>query len=243
MVKKSSEKVKRVGILVSEEMKTTWQNFAEEHNFSTLSMLIRKAVNLYIEKNSILSRLENISQLTHDLKEPLTSIQGFSQLILENEKEALNPRTLHKIKEILSQSIYLEKIINEINVDVKQEKSDYDILIIDDDNPTLTVLNDYFESKGITSIGVNSGLRGLEELRRGVPKLILLDIILPDMSGYEICKKIKADKSLQEIPIYYITAISEEDVIKGLEETGAEGFLLKPFKFPQFKILSKYLKN
>ena len=56
MNEKSSEEVKRVGILVSEEIKTKWQNFADEHNFSTLSMLIRKAVNLYIDKNSIKHR-------------------------------------------------------------------------------------------------------------------------------------------------------------------------------------------
>ncbi|MFX1391441.1 MAG: response regulator [Promethearchaeota archaeon] len=243
MNKKSSEENKRVGILISEEMKDKWQNFAEKNNFSTLSMLIRRAVNLYVDNNSIISRLENISRLTHDLKEPLTSIQGFSQLILENEAEDLNPRVLLKIKEIFSQSIYLEKMINEINIDAIQDEADYDVLIVDDDNPTLTLLNDYFESKGITSFGVNTGLRGLEELKRGIPKLILLDIILPDISGYDICKKIKTNDNLREIPVFYITAKSEKDVSQNLEETGAEGFLLKPFKFSQFKILSKYLKN
>ena len=243
MNEKSSDEIKRVGILISEDMKNKWQNFAEENDFSTLSMLIRKAVNLYIDKSSIISRLENISRLTHDLKEPLTSIQGYSQLILENEADNLDPRILLKIREILSQSKYLEKLINEINVDYTQDKSDYDILVIDDDNPTIDVLSDYFESKGITCLGVNTGLRGLEELRRGIPKLILLDIILPDISGYEICKKIKANNNIRKIPIFYITAISEADVSKRLEETEADGFLLKPFKFDQFEILSKYLKE
>ena len=113
MNEKSSDEIKRVGILISEDMKNKWQNFAEENDFSTLSMLIRKAVNLYIDKSSIISRLENISRLTHDLKEPLTSIQGYSQLILENEADNLDPRILLKIREILSQSKYLEKLINE----------------------------------------------------------------------------------------------------------------------------------
>ncbi|MFX1340230.1 MAG: response regulator, partial [Promethearchaeota archaeon] len=80
-----------------------------------------------------------------------------------------------------------------------------------------------------------------EELKRYKPKLILLDIILPDIYGYEICKKIKTDNKFKSIPVYYITAVPEADVQKNMEETGADGFFLKPFKFNKFESLFNYL--
>ena len=74
-----------------------------------------------------------------------------------------------------------------------------------------------------------------------VPKLILLDILLPDVSGYEICKKIKADEKLKDIPVYYITAVPEAEVHSKMSETKANGYILKPFNISEFNILLDYL--
>jgi CheY-like chemotaxis protein len=87
---------------------------------------------------------------------------------------------------------------------------------------------------------VISGTKGLEELRGGIPKLILLDIILPDMTGYEICKRIKNHQKFKEIPVFLLTAIPESEVEKNMEEIGADGYILKPFDFSDFEILFKY---
>ena len=103
------------------------------------------------------------------------------------------------------------------------------------------VLTDFFELKGYTCKGVLSGTKGLEELNRSTPKLIILDVILNDISGYEICNKIKSNENLKEIPVFYITAIPEAEVVEKLKETGANGFFLKPFNFSQFEILFDYL--
>jgi len=232
---------KGIGILVSDETKFNWQKFADNNNFPTISKLIRKAVNFYIDFQSSKRTLRDISKISHDLKEPLTSIQGFSQLIIENYSDDVKPGILLKIKEIYSQSLFLENKIDEILNDIKPEISQYDILIIEDDPPTITVLTDFFESKGLTCMGVATGNKGLEELNRTIPKIILLDIILPDINGFEICKKIKSEDKLKNIPIFYITAIPETDVRKNLKETGAEGFFLKPFKFHKFKVLFDYI--
>ena len=78
------------------------------------------------------------------------------------------------------------------------------ILIIEDDTPTIMVLTDFFDNKGFSTIGVTTGNKGLEELKRITPKLILLDIILPNISGYEVCKKIKSLEKFKIIPIFYI---------------------------------------
>ena len=80
----------------------------------------------------------------------------------------------------------------------------------------------------------------ISELKRITPKLILLDIILHDISGYEVCKKIKSLDNFKNTPIFYITAIPQSEVSENLKETGAEGFLRKLFNFPDFKILFDY---
>ena len=226
---------------MSEDTKNKWERFVDENEFTTISMLIRRAVNFYIDSKSKISLINNISKFTHDLKEPLTSIKGFSQLILENESDKLTPNILIRIKEIYAQSIFLENKINFIINEFKPESQTYDILIIEDDTSTNMVLTDFFDIKGFSTIGVTTGNKGLEELKRITPKLILLDIILPDISGYEVCKKIKSLDKFKNTPIFYITAIPESEVSEKLKETGAEGYLLKPFNFPDFKILFDFL--
>ena len=226
---------------MSEDTKNKWERFVDENEFTTISMLIRRAVNFYIDSESKISLINNISKFTHDLKEPLTSIKGFSQLILEHESDKLNPNILLRIKEIYAQSIFLENKINFIINEFKPESQTYDILIIEDDAPTIMVLTDFFDIKGFSTIGVMTGNKGLEEIKRINPKLILLDIILPDISGYEVCKKIKSLDKFKNTPVFYITAIPESEVSEKLRETGAEGFLLKPFNFSDFKILFDYL--
>ena len=138
--------------------------------------------------------------------------------------------------------MFLENKINDIITEIEPETAVYDVLIIEDDHSTIMVLSDYFDLKGFSSIGVTTGDKALDELNRAVPKLILLDIILPDISGYEVCKIIKSDDKFKDIPIFYITAMPESEVRKMLKDTGALGFLRKPFNFEDFKILFNYLK-
>ena len=233
----------RIGILVSEESKTRWQDFANNNNISTISKLIRMAVDFYIDYTLKTPSERDFAQLSYDIKESLTSIKGFSQLIIEKFSNELDSNILLRIKEIYNQSLLLENNIKEIQIDKETEtKNDtYDILIIEDDAPTVMVLMDFFELKGYTCKGVLSGNKGLEELNRSTPKLILLDVILNDISGYEICNKIRSNENLKEVPVFYITAIPESEVVEKLKKTGANGFFLKPFNFSQFEILFDYL--
>ncbi|MEJ2250031.1 MAG: response regulator [Candidatus Lokiarchaeota archaeon] len=232
---------KLIGVLVSEEIKESWENFAEKNNFPTFSKFLRVAVNSYIEFISKEKKIRDTSKITHDLKEPLTSIQGFLHLIIENDEEDLKPETLATLKEIYTQSLYLENKINQISSESETDSTKYDILIIEDDTYTSTVLTKFFEKKGYSCISALTGLEGIEKLKVFFPKIVLLDIILPDLSGYEVCKKIKNNENYKDIPVFYITAIPESEVSKKIEETGAEGFFLKPFKFAKFETLTNYL--
>ena len=81
----------------------------------------------------------------------------------------------------------------------------------------------------------------MEELANNPSKLVLLDIILPDYSGYDICKQIKSNKELQNISVYLLTAIPGSEVEKHLEDSNADGYILKPFDFSDFEVIFQYL--
>jgi CheY-like chemotaxis protein len=239
----------RISLYVSEDTKKKWLDYTQNDGSLTISKLIREAVDTFIESQDLLQgpnlgRLnpQTISNISHSLKEPLTSIKGYSQLLLENYKEKLNDQVLETVKNIFEQSILLENKIINILDNIKVE-SEYDVLLIEDDLATIRLIKSYFESKGFKCKGVISGSKGLEELGNTIPKLILLDIILPDLSGYDICTTIKSDKEYKNIPVYFLTAIAGSEVEKNLDRTNANGYILKPFNFTDFEVIFSILKG
>ncbi|MBD3256432.1 MAG: response regulator [Candidatus Lokiarchaeota archaeon] len=233
----------RISLYVSEDTKNEWTKFIESTKYTTISKLIRDSVKNYIKDNNSKLSPQTISNISHALKEPLTSIKGYSQLLLENYKDQLSENVISTVRNIFEQSIHLEnKIINFLD-NIKGQSTKYDILLIEDDIATIRLITSYFESKGYVCKGVVSGLKGIEELKNTTPNLILLDIILPDLSGYDICRTIKSNENYRDIPVYFLTAISGSEVEKQLKETGADGFILKPFNFSDFDPLFRYLKQ
>ncbi len=240
----------RISLYVSEEAKEEWQKFIKKNNYSTISKLIRESVNYFIEnKSSLFSDnllnldIEALSNISHALKEPLTTIKGFSQLLLENHDKELSTDVKSKIENIFEQSLLLETKIKNILDDINVDSSIYDILLIEDDLATIRLLTNYFENKGFKCKGVSSGTKAIEELKHHRPKIILLDIILPDLSGYDLCKSIHTEKKTKNIPVYLLTAIPGSEVEKKLEETLADGYILKPFDFNDFNPIFDYLNN
>jgi len=240
----------RISLYVSDDTKEEWSDFIKTHKdkYNTISKLIRESVNYFIKQksslvNDDLSKLDNqtLTNVSHALKEPLTSIKGFSQLLIENYKEEMEEEVFKVLQNIFNQSLLLEKKIINILDNIKTETTQYDILLIEDDLATIRLLTSYFESKGYTCKGVVSGTKGLEEINSNPPKLVLLDIILPDYSGYDICKQIKSNKDFRNIAIYLLTAIPGSEVEKNLEESNADGYILKPFDFSDFEVIFQYL--
>ena len=121
------------------------------------------------------------------------------------------------------------------------EVMNYDILLIEDDIETVNLLTSYFESLEISCKGVLSGFKGLKELKKYIPKVILLDIILPDINGYEILKRINSDRKLKEIPVFFLTAIPIIEIEQKIKGLGATGVILKPFNLSDFEVLHNYL--
>ncbi|MBY8979530.1 MAG: response regulator [Candidatus Lokiarchaeota archaeon] len=243
----------RISLYVDDKIKGNWQKFINKNkkSFPTFSELIRQSVKSFMEDtsrvSSELSKLKpsTLSNISHALKEPLTSIKGYSQLLLESDeyKGKLSEHVEETIKNIFDQSNLLENIIKNFLDNIQPESTPYDILLIEDDLATIRLITSYFESKHYICKGVISGTKGLEELRRVVPKVILLDIILPDLSGYDICQTIKTDSAYRKIPVYFLTAISASEIKKRLNETLADGYILKPFNFSDFKVIFEILNG
>lgn len=231
----------RINVLVSEEKKKKWENYANEYNINSLSKLIRDSVDFFIELKPKMEELDKFSKSIHDLKERLSSIKGFSQLLIEEHKDELSWDALIKIKEIIDESLNIETILINVLNTQKLENLQYDILIVDDDSSTINLISSYFRNKGYSYVDTPFGNDAIELLQKTVPKLILLDVLLPDSSGYDICKKIKIDLKLKNIPIFYITAVPETEVHSKMSETKADGYFLKPFNINEFKVLLNYL--
>ncbi len=231
----------RIVILVTESIKNEWQEFAAKNNISTISKLLRDSVRFYMNFKAKAFDFENISDITHHLKEPLTSMKGFSELLIEDYKQELSWDVLLKIKNIFDQSLILEERIDDLSLNKIVDNNHYDILIVDDDYYTLRFLTDFFQKRSYKCKQALRGFKALELLERDSPKLILLDTLLPDISGYEVCKIIKSKNKLRNIPVYFITGVTFFQVHGKIIETGADGFFLKPFKLSDFNILFKYL--
>jgi two-component system cell cycle response regulator len=103
------------------------------------------------------------------------------------------------------------------------------VLIVDDNMQNLELLEAYLEElPGVVTIRASNGMEALQLVAAQQPDLILLDIMMPKMSGYEVCKKIKSDPATQSIPVIMVTALQDlSDVERGVE-VGTNDFLTKP---------------
>jgi two-component system, OmpR family, alkaline phosphatase synthesis response regulator PhoP len=103
------------------------------------------------------------------------------------------------------------------------------ILVVDDEEDLLELVNYNLSKEGYRVNCVGTGEEALEEARKQLPDLIVLDLLLPTVDGLEVCRLLKSDANTQHIPIIMLTAKSEEaDVVAGLE-LGADDYLTKPF--------------
>ena len=103
------------------------------------------------------------------------------------------------------------------------------ILIVDDVEANRLILKDIITEMGYQPVLVESGAQALKMVQRMRPQLIILDIAMPEMDGYEVCQKLKKRPETKEIPIIFISAFDEpEDIVKGFSLGGAD-YITKPF--------------
>ena len=110
------------------------------------------------------------------------------------------------------------------------ENSNMKILVVEDSQTQAIRLQHILETRGFEVTVALNGKAALEHLEHDHPTIVISDVIMPEMDGYELCRRIKSDESLKDIPVILLTSLSDpEDIIRGLE-VGADNFITKPYQ-------------
>jgi two-component system phosphate regulon response regulator PhoB len=105
----------------------------------------------------------------------------------------------------------------------------YRVLVVEDDADINATLQESLRLSGYDVVGALTGMAGLAEIERRIPDLVLLDQMLPDLDGLEICRRLRANQRTERLPIIFVTArAGEEARVQGLTH-GADDYVVKPF--------------
>lgn len=103
------------------------------------------------------------------------------------------------------------------------------VLIVDDNPTNLELLERMLSKIGGKLVTINNGLEALEFAKKNNPNLILLDVIMPEMDGYEVCERLKKNPDTKNIPVIFLTGkAGSEDIVRGFEVGGVD-YVTKPF--------------
>jgi len=104
------------------------------------------------------------------------------------------------------------------------------ILVVDDEVEAVKMMRIVLEASGYEVIGAHEGQEALKKAREENPDLIILDLMLPKIDGYKVCRMLKFDEKYKHIPIVMFTARAQESDRKMGEEVGADAYITKPFE-------------
>jgi two-component system alkaline phosphatase synthesis response regulator PhoP len=117
--------------------------------------------------------------------------------------------------------------MNPVRSKKEQEKTPV-VLVVDDNQQNLELLQAYLEDMDCETVPAHDGPEALEIIGNSAPDLVLLDVMMPKMSGFEVCKRIKNDPRTSDIPVIMVTALNEfGDIERGID-SGTDDFLSKP---------------
>lgn len=198
------------------------------------------------------------SKYRHDLRNSVGAISGYSEIILDELEDAgsltddaqsylgLQLRDSTKLLQMLDTLFQSEREFGEdaetgLNVDVSSvfesfERSDHAqseairgrILVVDDNDSNRTLLAHQLGRQGHDVQTAESGRTALDMIRESRPDLILLDLFMPDMNGFDVLQNMHADEALRAVPVIIITGLSDRDAAVKCIEAGAFDILLKP---------------
>jgi class 3 adenylate cyclase len=196
--------------------------------------------------------------LRHDLRTPLTAIKGFGEMLLEDAQERGNEALVDDLQKLLDAGSHLLAQIDSIidfsgfpeqgrdldssenhaansimrfvqSVSPQEASAPSHILIVDDTQATRELLSRRLSRDGHYIKEASNGLSALQLIASEPFDLILLDMMMPDISGYEVLMQLKADSQFRHIPVIVISALDQIDSIVRCIEAGAEDYLSKPF--------------
>ena len=109
------------------------------------------------------------------------------------------------------------------------------ILIIDDEEDLSSMISFRLKGAGFGTIVANSGIRGIELAKENKPDLILLDLMMPEVDGFEVSRRLKLDPATKDVPVIIFSALGNKNTKESIEKLGAAGFVEKPFE-PDFLV-------
>ncbi len=116
------------------------------------------------------------------------------------------------------------------------------VLIVEDNELNMKLFHDLLEAHGVKTIETRDGMKVLEIAREKKPDLILMDIQLPEVSGLEVTKWLKADEELRDIPVIAVTAFAMKGDEQKIREGGCEDYISKPISVSRFlEVIESYL--
>ncbi len=197
--------------------------------------------------------------LIHDLRTPLNQIIGYSEMLTEQAQETNQDDFVADLEKVHAAGQQLLSLINNnfrslqapevraptassneqkptfqtpIEYSIAEETAPLSqgfLLVVDDIEANRDVLSRRLQRQGYDVATAENGVQALEKLRAQSFDLVLLDIMMPEMDGYETLQSLKADEALRSIPVIMISALSELDAVVRCIEMGAEDYLPKPF--------------
>ncbi len=114
------------------------------------------------------------------------------------------------------------------NAPLDSDPSKSTIMVVDDNPQNLELLQAYLEDLGCEVISAVDGVEAMQAVADHSPDLILLDIMMPKMSGFEVCRRLKEDQATADIPVVMVTALNELGDIERAVAAGTDDFLSKP---------------
>ncbi len=147
------------------------------------------------------------------------------------------------ILELLQKNVSYDGIANRLGIERREVEERIGrlsdtrtkILIVDDEPDTLIPLKRALELEDYNVIEAHDGVEALEKVRDEIPDLMILDLMLPGLDGFEVCQRLKGDETTRSIPIIMLTAKSEvPDKVKGIE-LGADDYVTKPFDLAELR--------
>lgn len=118
------------------------------------------------------------------------------------------------------------------------------VLIVDDEADILEAIRFKLEAEGFQCIAASDGEEGLSKAKTEKPDLVLLDVGLPKINGYKVCRLLKFDESFRKIPIIMLTARTQEKDVQIGQETGADEYVKKPFDLELLaSLVKRYLSE
>lgn len=116
------------------------------------------------------------------------------------------------------------------------------ILIIEDEEDHLEIVKLILEQHNYNIISARNGREGVESAQKNVPNLIILDVMLPEMNGYEVCKAVKGSSNTRSIPVIMLSIRSNPEDIEAAYKVGANKYMTKPFNLEELvKEVKKHL--